>query len=126
VLNLEMQMVGNHVQLDKNVKSIIYKIKILPMVLYGYATWSVTLREDHRLRVFENRALRRISGPKRKKEIGGCRKLHNEELYNLQSSPSIIRMMKSRRVGWAGYVAWTRIKGMQIGFWWESQKERDY
>jgi hypothetical protein len=61
--------------------------------------------EEHRLRVFENRVLRRIFGPKRGEETGGWRKLYNEELYNLYSSPSIIRMIKSRRMRWAGHVA---------------------
>jgi hypothetical protein len=61
--------------------------------------------EDHRLREFENRVLRRIFGPKRDEVIGSCRKLHNEELHNLYSSPSIIRMIKSRRMRWAGHVA---------------------
>jgi hypothetical protein len=73
--------------------------------LYGCETWSLTLREEHRLRVFENRVLKRIFGPKRDEEIGGWRKLHNEELHNLYSSPSIIIMIKSRRMRWAGYVA---------------------
>jgi hypothetical protein len=76
----------------------IYKIIILPVVLYGGETWSLTLKEDHRLRVFENRVLRRIFGPKRDGVLGGSRKLHNEALHNLHSSPSIIRMIKSRRV----------------------------
>jgi hypothetical protein len=66
---------------------------------------SLTLREEHRLRVFENRVLRRIFGPKRDEMTGGWRKLHNEELHNLYSSPSIIRMIKSRCVRWAGHVA---------------------
>jgi hypothetical protein len=74
-------------------------------VLYGCETWSLTLREEHRLRVFENRVLRRIFGPKRDEVTGGWRKLHNEELHNLYSSPSIIRMIKSRRMSWAGHVA---------------------
>jgi hypothetical protein len=68
-------------------------------------TWSLTLREEHRLRVFENRVLRRTFGSKRDEVTGGWRKLHNEELHNLYSSPSIIRIIKSRRVGWAGHVA---------------------
>jgi hypothetical protein len=63
------------------------------MVLYGCETWSLTLREEHRLRVFENRVLRRILGPKRDEVIGDWRKLHNEELHNVYSSPSIIRMI---------------------------------
>jgi hypothetical protein len=75
------------------------------VVLYGYETWSLTLREKHRLRVFENRVLRRIFGPKRNEVTGGWRKLHNEELHNLYSSSSIIRMIKSRRMRWAGHVA---------------------
>jgi hypothetical protein len=63
------------------------------------------LREEHRLRVFENRVLRRIFGPRRDEVTGECRMLHNEELHNLYSSPDIIRQVKSRRKRWAGYVA---------------------
>jgi hypothetical protein len=74
------------------------------VVLYGCETWSLTLREEHRLRVFENRALRRIFGPKRDEVTGGWRQLHNE-LHNLYSSPNIIRMIKSRRTRWARDVA---------------------
>jgi hypothetical protein len=83
----------------------IYKTIILPVVLYGCETWSVALREELRLRVFENRVLRRIVGPKRDKVTGELRKLHNEELHDLYSSPSIIRITKSRRMRWAGHVA---------------------
>jgi hypothetical protein len=68
-------------------------------------TWSLTLREEHRLRVFENRVLRRIFGPKIYEVTGDWRKLHNEELHRLYSSANIIRMMKSRRMRWAGYLA---------------------
>jgi hypothetical protein len=75
------------------------------VVLYGCETWSLILSEDHKLRVFENRVLRRIFGPKRDGVTGGWRKLHNEELHNLYSSPSIIRIIKSRRMRWAGHVA---------------------
>jgi hypothetical protein len=76
--------------------------------------------------MFENRVLRRIFGRKRDEVTGGWRKLHNEELHNLYSSPSIIRMIKSRRMGWAGYVAQLGRRGMHMGYWWERQKERDH
>jgi hypothetical protein len=66
------------------------------------SSWSLTLREEHRLKVFENRVLRRIFGPKRDDVTGEWRKLHNEELHNLYSSPNKIRMIKSRRMRWAG------------------------
>jgi hypothetical protein len=83
----------------------LYKTIILPVILYGCKTWSLTLREGHRLRVFENKVLRRIFGPKRDEVTGWSRKLHNQELRDLYSSPSIIRIMKSRRMRWAGHVA---------------------
>jgi hypothetical protein len=67
--------------------------------------WPLKLREEHRLRVFENRVLRRIFGPKRDEVTGEWRKLHNEDIHNLYSSPSIIRIIKSRRMRWAGHVA---------------------
>jgi hypothetical protein len=80
------------------------------MVLYGCETWSVTLREEYRSKVFENRVLRRIFGPKRDKVIGGWRKLHNEELYTLYCSPSIIRIIKSMRMRLAGHMVRMREK----------------
>jgi len=80
----------------------IYKTIILPVV-YGCETWSLTLREECRLRVFENRVLR-IFGPKRNEVTREWRKLHNEELNDLYSSPSIVRMIKLRRMRWAGHV----------------------
>jgi hypothetical protein len=83
----------------------LYKTVILPVVLYGCETWSLTLREEYRLRVFENRVLRRIFGPKRDEVTGGWRELHNEELHNFYSLRSIIRMIKSRRMRWVGHVA---------------------
>jgi hypothetical protein len=89
--------------LSKYVKVRIYKTIILPVVLYGCETWSLTVREKHKLRVFENRVLRRIFIPKRDGVMGGWRKLHNEELHNVYSSPSII--IKWRRMRWAGHVA---------------------
>jgi hypothetical protein len=91
--------------LSRNVKVKVYKTIILPVVLYGCETWSLTLREEHRLRVFDNRVLRRIFGPKRDEVTGEWRKLHNEKLHNLYSSPDIIRQVKLRRMRWVGHVA---------------------
>jgi hypothetical protein len=91
---------------------------------YGCETWSLTLRDEHRLRVFENKVLRRIFGPNRNEMVGGWRKLTNEELHSLYSS--IIRMFKSRRMRLPGHVARMDRRGMSIGFWCESRKERDH
>ena len=91
--------------LSKNLKTKIYRTIILPVVLYGCETWSLTLREEHRLRVFENRVLRRIFGPRRGRVTGQWRKLHNQELNDLFYSPSIVRVIKSRRLRWSGHVA---------------------
>jgi hypothetical protein len=78
---------------------------ILPVVLYRSENWSITLREDNRLRVFENRVLKRIFVPKRDEVTGEWRKLHNEELHNLYSSPDIFRKIKSKRMRCAVHVA---------------------
>jgi hypothetical protein len=91
----------------KNVKVKIYKTIILPVVLYECETWSLTVREEYKLRVFENKFLRRIFGPKRDGVTGGWGKVYNVELHNLYSSPSIIRIIKSRRMRLAGHVART-------------------
>jgi hypothetical protein len=84
-------------------KESIWKISF--MIVSRLETWSLTLREEHRLRVFENRVLRRIFGPKREEVVGSWRRLHNEELQNLYTSPNIIRMIKSRRMIYSGYIA---------------------
>jgi hypothetical protein len=91
--------------LSKSLKIRIYKTIILPVVLYGCETWSLILREEHRLRVFENRVWRRIYGPRRDEVTVDWRKLRNEEFRNLYSSSSIIRIIKSRRMRLAGHVA---------------------
>jgi hypothetical protein len=83
----------------------IYRTIIFPVVLYGCESWSLILRKERRLRVFENKVLRKIFGPKRDEVTGEWRRLHNKELYALYSSPNIIRVIKSRRLRWAGHVA---------------------
>jgi hypothetical protein len=109
-----------------NVKVKIYKTIILPLVLYGCETWALTLREEHRLRVFENRVLRRIFGPKRDEVTGEWRNLHNEELHNLYSYPDIIRQVTSSRMRLAGHVARMGEERMCTRFWWKSPNERDH
>ena len=91
--------------LTKFLKTKIYRAIMLPVVLYGCETWSLILREERRLRVFGNRLLRRIFGPKRDDVTDEWRKLHNEELNDLYCSSNIIRVIKSRRIRWAGYAA---------------------
>ena len=89
----------------KNLKIQIYRTIILPVVLYGCETWSLILREERRLRVFVNRVLRRIFEPTRDEGTGEWRKLHNEELNDMYYSPNIFRVIKLRRMIWAGHVA---------------------
>jgi len=91
--------------LSKNLKIKIYKTIILPVVLCGCETWSLTLKGERKLRVFENMVLRRIFGPRRKEVTGEWRRLHNEELNDLYCSPCIVQVIKSRRMRWAGHVA---------------------
>ena len=91
--------------LSKNIKIKIYRTIILPVVLYGCETWLLTLREERKLRVFENMVLGRIFGPRRDEVTGEWRRLHYEELNDLYSSPNIVRVIKSRRMRWAGHVA---------------------
>ena len=84
--------------------------------MYGCETWSLTLREKRRLRVSENTVLRRIFWPKRHEAIMECRKLHNDEFNDLYSSPNILRVIKSRRIRWAGHVARVRRGEAYTGF----------
>jgi hypothetical protein len=103
-----------------------YGTIILPVVLYGCETWSLTLREERRLRVLENMVLRRIFGPRRDEVTGEWRRLHNEELNDLYCSPNIVRVIKSRRMRWAGHVARMGEERGCIGSWWGNRMERDH
>jgi len=111
--------------LSKNLKIKTYKTIILPVVLYGCETWSLTLREERRLRVFENRVLRRIFGPKREQATRAWRKLH-EELNDLYSSHNIVRAIKSRRMRRMGHIAHRGRGEVYTGIWWGSLRERDH
>ena len=111
--------------LSKNTKIKTYRTIILRVVFYGCEAWSLTLREEHRLRVFENRAMRRIFVPKRDEVTGKWRKLPNEELNDLYSSPNIVQVMKSRRMRWVGHVACVGKREACTGFWWGNLRERD-
>jgi len=91
--------------LSKSLKIKIYRTIILPVILYGCETWSLTLREERKLRVFQNMVLRRIFGRRRDEITGEWRRLHNEELNDLYSSPSTVQVIKSRKMTWAGQVA---------------------
>jgi hypothetical protein len=97
----------------------------LPVVLYRCETWSLTLREKRRLRLFENKMLRRIFGPKWDEVTGEWRKLHNEELNYVYSTPNNILVIKSRRMRWVGHVALRRRGNVYAGFWWGNLSERD-
>ena len=105
--------------LSKNLNFKIYRTIILPVVLYGCETWSLTLREERRLRVFDNKVLRRIFGL-RDEVTGNWRRLHNEEINVLYSSPNIVRVMKSRRMRWAGHVARMGEERGAYRSWWET------
>jgi hypothetical protein len=94
--------------LSKNVKTKIYRTIILPVVLCGCDTWLLTLREECMLRIFENRVLRRIYGPRRDEVTEKCRILHNKELYALYSSTNTIWVIKSRRLRWTEHVTHMR------------------
>jgi len=108
--------------LSKNLKIKIYRIIILPVVVCGCETWSLTLREERRLRVFENKVLRRIFGSKKDEVTGEWRKLYNEELNDMCSSPNIVRVIESRRIRWAGLV--TRVgDGRSVNRVWVGKPE---
>ena len=92
--------------ISRKLKLKIYRTVILPVILYGCESWSTTLADEHKLRVFENKVLRKIYGPKRDEMTGEWRRLHNEELHGLYDSPDVVRIMKSQRLRWAGHVAW--------------------
>jgi hypothetical protein len=109
--------------ISKNLKIKIYRTVILPVVLYGCKIWSLTLREEHRLRVFEKRVLRSTFGPKRE-EDRWWRKLHDDELHSLYSSLNIARVIKSRRMRWARHEAC--MGEVFTGFWLEGPKVRDH
>ena len=111
--------------LYKNLKIKIYRTIILP-VLYVSETWSLTLTKERWLRVFENRVLRKIFGPKRDEVAGEWRNLHNKELNDLYSSPNIVRVVKSGRMRWAGNVARTGEGQAYTGFRWGQVRERDH
>ena len=111
-------------RLSKNLKTKIYRTIILPVVLYGCEAWSLTAREERKLRMFENMVLR-IFGPRRDEVTEEWRRLHNEELNGLYSSPNIVRVIKSRRMRWAGHVARMGEERGRIGSWWGKWRGRD-
>ena len=104
----------------------IYRTIILPVVLYGCETWSLILQEERKLRVFENMVLRRMFGHRRDEVMGHWRRLHNEELNDLNSSPNIVRVIKLRRMRWAGHVAHMDEERGCIGSWWGNRREGDH
>ena len=107
----------------KNLKIKIYRTIILPVVLYGCETWALILREERKLSVFENMVLRRIFGPRRDEVTGEWRRLHNEELNDLYSSPNFVQVIKSRRMRWAGHVVRTGEESGGLGSRWGNRRE---
>ena len=115
-----------HRLLSKNLKMKIYCTTILPLVLFGGQTCSMKLREERKLRMFENMVLRRILEPRRDEVTGEWRRLHNEELNDLYTSPNFVRVIKSRRMRWAGHVACMGEERGCTGSLWGNRKERDH
>jgi len=111
--------------LSRNLKIKIYRTIILPVFLYGCENWSLTLREERKLMVFKNMVLRRIFGPTRDEVTGEWRRLHDEELNDLYSSPNIVWVIKSRRMKWAGHVARMGEERGVYGSCWGNRRERD-
>ena len=112
--------------LSNNLKIKIYRTIILSVVLYGCETWSLTLREERKLRVFENMVLRRIFGPRREDVMREWRRLHYKEINDLYYSPNIVRVIKWRRVRWAGHVARMGEERGYVGSWWGNRREIDH
>ena len=112
--------------LSKNLKIKIYRTIILPVVLYGCEACSLTLREERKLRVFENMMLRRTFGPRSEEVTGERWRLHSEELNDLYSSPNIVRVIKSRRMRWAEHVVRMGEERGCIGSWWGNRREGDH
>jgi hypothetical protein len=105
----------------------IYITIILPAVVYGCESWSLTLREERRLRVFENRVLRKVFGPRRDEVTGEWKRLHNEELNDLYCSPNIVWVIKSRRMGLTRHVACMgERRERYTEFWWGNLRQRDH
>jgi len=117
LLSFDAEFLSSRLQ-SKNLKIYIDITIILPVVLYGCETWSLKLSEERKLRVFENMVLRRIFGPRRDEVSGEWRRLHNEELNDLYSSPNIVQVIKSRRMRWARHVARMCEERGCIGSWW--------
>jgi len=112
--------------LSKNLKTKLYGTIILPVVLYGCEAWSLKLREERKLMMFENMVLRRTFGPRRDEVTGEWRRLHYDELIDLYPSPNIVRVIKSRRMRWAGHVARMGEERGCIRSWWGNRRERDH
>ena len=109
-----------------NTKTTIYRNIILTAVLYGCETWLLTLREERRITVFEIRVLRKIFGPVRDDVSGKLRKIHNEELNDLNSSPYVTQVIKSRRVGGGACSSYGGRGEVHTGFWWGNLRKRDH